>query len=120
MNHREWRERDGDYWGFVHLLRAFAATNQLPRPEADYKPDVYDQQVVRDLFERHGVTASTAGEPLAHWDQIDRGGLPAGQCRGGPTVMRAPPHRRTREPRSTSWQGLGFRQPRPCLHLPLV
>jgi hypothetical protein len=48
------------------------AANGLPRPAIDHKPDVYDQQVCRDLFSTYGVTITTSGSPLASRAAEDR------------------------------------------------
>jgi hypothetical protein len=63
------------WWGFLDLLRAFARHNGRPAPAVDHRLNAYREQVVRDLFDRYGLTTSTAGVPLIEWSEEDRAAL---------------------------------------------
>jgi hypothetical protein len=72
INVRERRAAEG-WWGFLNLLRSFAAANGLPTPAIEHGIHCpYDQQVIRDLFERYGLTTTTPGVPLSDWALEDR------------------------------------------------
>jgi hypothetical protein len=71
LDRREHRETEG-CWGFLGLLRSFARQNGLPMPAIDHRLSAYQEQFIRDLFDRYGLTASTAGVPVADWSEDDQ------------------------------------------------
>ena len=61
------RRQEEGWWGFLNLLRSFAATNKLARPAIEHGlRDAYDEQTIRDLLDRY------AGGPLSAWAPADR------------------------------------------------
>jgi hypothetical protein len=73
LDQRNWRERDGRYLGVLALLRSFAVANGLPRPAIEHGISCpSDEQLIRDLFERYGLTTTMPGVRLSDWAPGDQ------------------------------------------------
>jgi hypothetical protein len=73
---RSERHRSEGWWGFLHLLRAFAQANALPQPAIDHRLGAYAEQVARDVMARHRwFPPDGAGAPLSAWPAPNRATL---------------------------------------------